>query len=445
MPATQPIKLKPMKIHEKWYDMSGFAHPGGPVMLKCGESRDATALFESHHPFTNRKYLEDLLSKYEVDPAKVECTLLDEKDKDAVFEWPEFESKSKTDVQPPVSDFAHELRTKVQGYLKQEATRRGVPLLEASKCTPYRKFELTFLACLFLSTLPAFVRGEWWTLLATPLTYWVLGVNTFHDGSHFGLCRDWRLNHLATYIGWWFSSPLVWYHQHVIGHHAYPNMPHRDPDLYHNGTFERHTKTLRHRSLHKHQHKTWFPIWCIGTFAMNFLKPIQLMATGQYNRAVALTQYSKGRIYQHYAGRVLVFCLCHVWQFFLFDAMKAFAFSAIPVMLVSLCFMVSSQMNHLTHDCIDQSDTDFYKHQVMTSHSFMDDGIGGYLTFLFTGGLNLQIEHHLFPCINHCHLPNIRKIVKQTCKKHDVKYPESSGLVEAFGKYIDHMRELSVE
>lgn len=74
-------------------------------MLKCGESRDATALFESHHPFTNRKYLENVMAKYEVDPTKVECILLDEADKEAVFDWPEFESKSSTDVQPPVSDF----------------------------------------------------------------------------------------------------------------------------------------------------------------------------------------------------------------------------------------------------------------------------------------------------------------------------------------------------
>ena len=68
---------------------------------------------------------------------------------------------------------------------------------------------------------------QWWTLLATPITYWIFGVNVFHDASHFALSRDWRINCLGTYVGWWFSSPLEWYHQHVIGHHAYPNIPHR--------------------------------------------------------------------------------------------------------------------------------------------------------------------------------------------------------------------------
>ncbi len=47
------------------------------------------------------------------------------------------------------------------------------------------------------------------------------------------------------------------YHQHVIGHHAYANIPKKDPDLYHNGTFERHTKTLRWRPAHAHQWLSW--------------------------------------------------------------------------------------------------------------------------------------------------------------------------------------------
>lgn len=74
-------------------------------MLKCGECRDATALFEAHHPFTNRKYLETLLSRYEVDPTEVECALLDPADKTPDYDWPEYESKSASDVQAPVSDF----------------------------------------------------------------------------------------------------------------------------------------------------------------------------------------------------------------------------------------------------------------------------------------------------------------------------------------------------
>ena len=45
-------------------------------MLKLGEGRDASALFEAHHPFTNRKYLERLLQDHEVDPLKVRLVVV---------------------------------------------------------------------------------------------------------------------------------------------------------------------------------------------------------------------------------------------------------------------------------------------------------------------------------------------------------------------------------
>ena len=82
-------------------------------------------------------------------------------------------------------------------------------------------------------------------------------------------------------------------------------------------------------------------------------------------------------------------------------------------------------------------DTDYYKHQVLTSHSFTGtNAFTAWFTFLFTGGLNLQIEHHLFPTVNHCHLPYIQQIVKDVCKKHDVFYHESKSWGHAMEKCV---------
>jgi len=447
--TRQSGDLKPMMIHGKWYDMSGFDHPGGPIMLKLGEGRNATAMFEAHHPFTNRAYLERILRQREVkEPEKsADCQLYDQRDRDNFFDWPAYESKDPEELpqMPPVSEFAHELTARTKTYFEKEATRRGVPLLEASKASPGRWAMVTVLFGLFLSTIPAFVRGEWWSLAGTPLAYWICGVNLFHDGSHFALSRNWLVNMAATYFGFWFSSPLEWYHQHVIGHHAYPNVPQRDPDLYHNNILERHTKTLRHKPMHSHQNKTFYPVWMIGTMAMNYLKPIQMFGAGYYNRAVAIVRYSDGRVMRHWMGRLFIFSLCHVWPFFLFSIGKAFVWSLVPAMIVSVCFMICSQVNHLTPQNIDVSDPCYYKHQVLTSHSFQGcNPLAASLAFLFTGGLNLQTEHHLFPTVNHCHLPYLQPMVKEVCAKHNVPYHESSGIVEAMGKYLQHMSDLSI-
>lgn len=57
-------------------------------------------------------------------------------------------------------------------------------------------------------------------------------------------------------------------------------------------------------------------------------------------------------------------------------------------------------------------------------------------------GLNLQIEHHLFPSVNHCHLHALVPHVKELCKKYNVNYPESPSMWEALQKHVDHLYDM---
>ena len=239
------------RIHGKWYNLTGFKHPGGPVALSLVGGRDGTALFESHHPFTSRAKLEQVLGKYLVQDQEEEGTaeallgLIDKRDDGGHYEW------HKNDA------FERELKDRVLEYFRGEAARRGVSLIEATKATPRRWAEIGLLLLLFVSTVPAFVRGEAWTLLVTPVLSWVWMVNYWHDACHFALSTKWWINAALPYFGPWFSSPTTWYHQHVIGHHAYPNVAHKDPDLAHAPQLLREHESIRWRKLHKTQHHMW--------------------------------------------------------------------------------------------------------------------------------------------------------------------------------------------
>ena len=59
------------KIHNKYYDLTDFKHPGGPIPIGLIENRDGTELFESHHLFTNRNTM-DILESYEMNPAPID-------------------------------------------------------------------------------------------------------------------------------------------------------------------------------------------------------------------------------------------------------------------------------------------------------------------------------------------------------------------------------------
>lgn len=58
------------------------------------------------------------------------------------------------------------------------------------------------------------------------------------------------------------------------------------------------------------------------------------------------------------------------------------------------------------------------------------------------GGLNFQIEHHLFPRVSHIHYPAVGVLVKETCVEFGIRYNESRTLFSAIVSHITHLRRL---
>ena len=106
-----------------------------------------------------------------------------------------------------------------------------------------------------------------------PVTFWIWSVNIFHDASHFAYSLNWKINELMMNVGFMFCTPYVWYHQHVIAHHSFPNIHGLDPDLYHAPEVSRHSSDLKLRPGHKIQNFTFLVLWLIAV-------PLGLMLKG---------------------------------------------------------------------------------------------------------------------------------------------------------------------
>ena len=78
--------------------------------------------------------------------------------------------------------------------------------------------------------------------------------------------------------------------------------------------------------------------------------------------------------------------------------------------------------------------------QIQTSSNW-----GGVVGNFFTGGLNLQIEHPLFPAIAFVHYPAIARIVRDECKKRGVEYAHYDTLPEILGRYVRYMRDVGTQ
>ncbi|GMI48090.1 hypothetical protein TrCOL_g884 [Triparma columacea] len=422
------------RIRGQWYDLAKFQHPGGPVALNLAKGRDGTALFESHHYLMSHKALYGVLNKYKVD-AEVAKTIktIDPRDDGAHYVWDKYEE----------DPFTVDIKKMIVDHFKPIAKARGITLREATKATPQRWLMILSLMAAFFATIPYFVAGRWWTLIATPQLAWVIIANYWHDGLHFSMSCDWRVNAILPYLFPWLSSPWMWYHQHVIGHHAYTNVDHKDPDLAHAPQLMREHKSVKWRPAHKRQHGfSFYFVWSVAAgLGLQVLSDVRANLKGTYNNVVPYAKLSPARLYAHTLGRLFYACSLFVWPWFVFPAWKALIWCIIPISTFSWSFMLNSQINHLTEHCAHASSPHFLRHQVLTAQDF---GVGRSWCQFFSGGLNQQIEHHMFPCVNHCHLPDLAPKVKALCEKHGVKYNEVRGYREALKTHLKHTEAMGV-
>jgi len=159
------------------------------------------------------------------------------------------------------------------------------------------------------------------------------------------------------------------------------------------------------------------------------------------------------RLAMHFLGRMMYVFAFAGWPWFVFPATKALYFVVVTPALYSFFFMVTSQVAHLLPHTAHASDPNFYKHQLVTTQDFAPTPaadaplwkhIHSKLTFMASGGLNMQVEHHLFPGVNHCHLAALHQLVKEVCKKHGVPHLSATGYVDAVRQHFAHTRDMSV-
>jgi linoleoyl-CoA desaturase len=78
-------------------------------------------------------------------------------------------------------------------------------------------------------------------------------------------------------------------------------------------------------------------------------------------------------------------------------------------------------------------------HQVNTTANFATKSK---VVSWLLGGLNFQVEHHLFPKVSHIHYPQINKLVRETCQEFNITYLEHATVLKAFRSHLLHIKRL---
>lgn len=405
------------------YDLSGFTnHPGGETALSWAFQRDATALFRSYHVWNDapRKMLEKYRKKEQPPTLAADLALAQSSE-----EW--------KDAKETLSgwDFDGEFGKDVLKMVREHFAGR------THFASNRRLAIICVLMLVLIYTIYHWFLGTWWSCLAFPIMGWVVGVNTLHDASHRAMSAKPWVNDAWMLFALPFTSPIMWYHQHVIGHHAAPNTRH-DPDLRHGLRFWRYHPLYPFRWWHKYQLSYFLYLWAFSVFALALMWDYFTVRDGVYRRTVAL----KGlNLRNHLIERAYVVLFIFVSPFFCLELHQAIFWGLSWYLVIGVIFAAISQVNHVSSEVLLVFDRSWHRHQVITAVNY---GLDSTLTFYITGGLNFQIEHHLFPGVNNEHLPGLSKKVRELCEKHNVKYPCEKTYFRALLAHLDVIFDMSM-
>lgn len=341
-------------------------------------------------------------------------------------------------------DFYKELRKKVNAYFKETGTPRTA--------NARMKVKTVFMLLLYLSPLALLLSGVidslllmflMWTLMGFGMVG--IGTSIMHDANHGSYSKKKGVNetlgYLVNLIGGYHVN---WKIQHNVLHHSFTNVEGFDEDI-ENALF-RFSPNSERKKLYRFQ-AFYAPIlygimtlyWVLGKDLIQlkgYAKRGLLKSQGR-NAWTAMTEMSLTKVV--YLALTLFLPMLFLpfpwWQTFLgFISMHFLA-----GLFLSLIFQpahVITDVDFYVPDANGTIENNWAIHQFRTTSNFAR---GSKVFSWFIGGLDHQVEHHLFPNICHVHYGKIAPILKETARNYQVPYHEHKTF---FGAIRSHFRML---
>ena len=276
-----------------------------------------------------------------------------------------------------------------------------------------------------------------------------IGLSIMHDANHNAYSKNKNINkwmgYLLNILG---GYDLNWRIQHNVLHHTYTNIHGMDEDV-DAGIILRFTKDQNLKSYHRLQHiYAWF---LYGLLTISWLVSKDIIQLIKYNKRDLLkTQgisFSKAIVSLVFWKSIYVFLILvlptlitgnlglNIAGFFIMEFIAGFFLTT-----VFLCAHIVDQTDFPKPNNEGVITKNWYVHQLETTANFSNSK--SFFSW-FIGGLNYQIEHHLFPNICHVHYYEISKIVKQTAKEYNLPYHASNTFFGALKHHYLHLKEMS--
>jgi fatty acid desaturase len=281
----------------------------------------------------------------------------------------------------------------------------------------------------------AVIGGSWWVLALAPVLA-VLGARTAfigHDAGHAQITANRTVSRVIGLIhgNLLLGMSYAWWNDKHNRHHANPNHIDKDPDVAADvlvfTSKQAATRAGFRGWLTRHQAWLFFPLTLLEGLALKLSGFQDLRRQSGRERLVEGTL-----LVAHVAGYLTLLLTT-------MPLGHALVFAALHQALFGLHLGMAFAPNHKGMEMPDP-DGDKWGHlrrQVLTSRNIK----GGVLTDWFLGGLNYQIEHHLFPSMPRPHLRLAQPMVKEHCRRLGIPFTET-GLIDSYRQALRHMYEV---
>ena len=278
--------------------------------------------------------------------------------------------------------------------------------------------------------------GESWWQMLTAVVFAIVGIQTAtiaHDGGHRQIFNSLRKNDLVAllittpYLGFNYSW---WMDQHNR-HHGMPNHEDDDPNIALNIWAFTRKQRLQ---------KSGFFLW-MAKYQAVLMIPLQSL--GAFYKIVESARFVKNKPLRNPRSEILLFPVYFAWLlpllFLSMAPLQAGVFLVVYYLTLGLALGALIAPNHKGMTMVgDGHSLDFLHWQVMTARNLR----GNWFIDWFYGGLNYQIEHHLFPTMPRNRLRDSIGIVKPYCERHGIPYHDA-GFYESFAEILNSMHEAS--
>lgn len=342
------------------------------------------------------------------------------------------------------AQFQTEVRRRVRAFLAATGRR------ERDVAAMYAKTVLLLAALAATWAALVFWAAAWWQ--AVPLAILLgfataaIGFNVQHDGGHHAYSdRPWINRWMARTLDLVGGSSYYWHFKHGVFHHTYTNVHGHDDDV-DLAFFGRLTPHHPRRGFHRWQHLYLWPLYGFLAVKWHLYDDFKCFATGRvgphrvprprgaelavfwlgkaaflsWSLAIPLTQHSLGTVALFYAVASL-FC----------------------GLVLSVVFQLAHVVEEAEFPLADGAELrlpqSWAAHQIETT---VDFARRSRVASFLLGGLNFQVEHHLFPQICHVHYPAIAPVVEQACRDYGLRYRDHGSFWSGVASHYRLLRRL---